>query len=504
MPKPKDPQEEKEEIQLESSSSETQSTQTKVKPKKKEPTKEELAEMEEAKLDVVDRFFPGSKPKKKEEPSTEEKAPEKKEEEAKAESKTEGKKEPSKSKKPPKTEPAQPPPPVLDEAERLIKESPVEEPPPKPEEKPKLGPKEQRILDACAHLEKTNPRYKGLRKSMSDFWDKEQEYISKWESENPGKEFKSDDEEHSSFYSTNEPQVDPDDLDDAKAEVRARRITEESNKVNREENKRERIQQKVAQARPKIDSEVFGAISSLIEGSHEEFAKLLKKDPETGVTYMDKDAVAKMEEVDPVGKEVLMQVSEPLSLIVREIELMRVLGEDYNGDPQGGVKMRQNDGWFFPHTEAVQLFHRVEKALKESDPKETMRDGKRFSTIHELRVAQQNIIKSKATDQRKREALNDLNSRYYTIDYDDAIAAAIAEYSERAKVKISRLARKPQKSASETTPDKEKEKQEQPKETKPKKAPAISAASDSVDNGSVNHGKHQVDGKLLEQKMGWA
>lgn len=501
MPKPKDKTEEP----LSSESSSSISTSSRPSPTS--------AELEEAKLDVVDRFFPGSKPKKKEEPSDKDKAPEPTREEGKDKPKPEEKPEPKPKKTPPKPDHhPEPPPPILDLTEKGIKESPEPPPPEKKDEKPpEFDPKEQRLLDACEFLEKEDPKYKGLKDSMVAFWAKEQEYISNWEKENPGKTFNADDEDHRQFYSDNEPQVDPDDLENAKIEVRANKIVDlklkGQNKTLGEENRKNRIQQALQTAQPKITGEVFGAISSLIEQSHPELAKLLKKDEKTGATYLDNESSEKMDEVDPVGKEILMEVAEPLSVVVREIEVMRTLGDDYRANPNNGVRMRRTEGWIFPHAEVLQLLNRVETALKEAteaDPESTMRDGKRFTTLQELNTAKGNIENSKATAARKKELIERLDAKYYTIDYDDAIAAAVAEFSDKAKRKLVRLSGVKPKPASEKPPEKEEDKPNPTPKPKGSRPPAISASSDLGDKGSVTTGKHTVDPKELEKKMGWA
>lgn len=73
-----------------------------------------------------------------------------------------------------------------------------------------------------AQLERLFPdKYKpGLTNRMAEFVAKEVQYADEWESKNAGQTYNADDDEHAEFYETNQPKIDPADLEEAKFERR--------------------------------------------------------------------------------------------------------------------------------------------------------------------------------------------------------------------------------------------------------------------------------------------
>lgn len=75
-----------------------------------------------------------------------------------------------------------------------------------------------------SELEQLQPKkYGQLNDRMVQFARDEDEYAKRWESQNPGKAFDPDNEEHAAWYSSHEPQVDPADIIRAQARIDMRK-----------------------------------------------------------------------------------------------------------------------------------------------------------------------------------------------------------------------------------------------------------------------------------------
>jgi hypothetical protein len=84
----------------------------------------------------------------------------------------------------------------------------------------------RRDLEAIKHLEANNPRYKGKVEAYTKFAKAEADYVAKWERENPGQKFDAESEDHTDWYDRHEPAIDPDDITEAKVELKAKALVE--------------------------------------------------------------------------------------------------------------------------------------------------------------------------------------------------------------------------------------------------------------------------------------
>lgn len=81
--------------------------------------------------------------------------------------------------------------------------------------------------DIYAELEKLNPeKYKGVMRKSAAFRKAETARADAWEAANPGKIYNSSDPDHAEWYAKNQPLIDPDDLEEARFEIRLRKRME--------------------------------------------------------------------------------------------------------------------------------------------------------------------------------------------------------------------------------------------------------------------------------------
>lgn len=200
-------------------------------PEEKEMTAEEIQALAKT---TADSLFGAPTPKPKKETDAEKakkeedekaaaEAKKKQEDEAAAKRKTE---EPAKSAPKPKAAKASAP--TADEiAEKVADRL-------KPAEKaadsgPKLSEEDQRNRDIFQEMALAKPEEYGQHVQKFDkFVTAEAAYKAKWAKENPGAEFDADDEAHKQFYGQNEPTYFPEDYDDARITLRARKIAEQT------------------------------------------------------------------------------------------------------------------------------------------------------------------------------------------------------------------------------------------------------------------------------------
>lgn len=302
----------------------------KPKPAAKEQTPEEKANWKKVQDKVHSRMFPNAKPDK------EEKAPAKAAAKEKAEATTEDTKAKGKSEA---TAPAKQPAKKEStddsgkqgEKEKAKVETTEEEPKLKPSAKKEATPpsvdleklatsvatatakaikesekKETKVEDevpegrrrdvaAIEFLEKNNPKYKGKLDAYKKFARAEAELAAKWEKENPGRKFDPTDEDHSDWYDKHEPDIDPDDITEARVELAAERrasaLVEQATGSTKKEIDSLKLERDLERAERPIPNFVSRAFAKLAEAMGEDVMKAAAelKDAET---LEDKDPAA--------------------------------------------------------------------------------------------------------------------------------------------------------------------------------------------------------------------
>lgn len=115
---------------------------------------------------------------------------------------------------------------------------PAESPAPaKKPEPPTLDPTFKNEEQVYKHLAATDPKYSNLITELNDYAKSAKEYKKKWTSENPGKRFNPDDEEHAEFMEANLPNVAQADVAKASGEISAKAAVEKEMEPIRKERK---------------------------------------------------------------------------------------------------------------------------------------------------------------------------------------------------------------------------------------------------------------------------
>lgn len=335
-------------------------------------------------------------------------------------------------------------------AEELSKKKPAEQ----PEKAVELEKSDARDLEVISFLEKSNPKkYSEFAKKTEEFFKEVlYPYKKKWLKENPGKSFDPDDAEHEAIYEK-QPEIDPEDFEEAKVEWRAEKKADELIQ-KRVQPKLDEIEQKEVErdVNPRIEKHSKVAVDTLLEVADAEFKGL---------------TIEKVREKDPLAANILQEAAEPLKVLVSELEKLSEARLKYRFNPD-------NDA----HVALRNFAMSYEDELSNMPQEEQLWNGKRFAR------------------QRDFAAMNPAEqARHWTISGGDLRDVLIQRYADNIKTKLEaqrELAAKSLESrgwkrvdaALKQTPKKEDGEDGEGNENRPKpRPPSTASSSDKVNSG---------------------
>lgn len=258
-----------------------------------------------------------------------------------------------------------------------------------------LSDADRRDLEVFKYLEKTNPtKYEGASKKFLKFTKEFDKYRTKWEEENQGKEFDPQAEDHDQFYAKHQPPHDPDDVEEARINMRVEAKLKEKDRES--DDRYGKLETKIIEQElaPEIDKRAAGAVAAMVGEVDKDLAKVLaEKGP---------DAVA---EADPIAFDVLDRSASDLRQALAELEKL--------SHPSGRFKFDDKNRI---HGFLDSFATNLERSFKNLPLDEQVRDGKVFATQAEMR--------SMPKEQR---------SRYWAMGPEDIAAALVSETAAGAK-----------------------------------------------------------------------
>lgn len=270
------------------------------------------------------------------------------------------------------------------------------------EEDDTLSEADKRDLEVFKYLEKQNPdRYAGATKKFLKFTKEFDKYRTKWEEENPDKPFDPQAADHDQFYAKHQPPHDPDELEEARLNMKVEaRLKEKDKESDERYGKLETkiIEQELA---PVIDKRAASAVAAMVNEVDPELAKVLsEKGP---------DAVS---DADPIAFEVLDKSALELRQALAELEKLSHPSGRFKFDPRNQI-----------HGFLDRFASGLENSIKDLPVDEQVRDGKIFATQAEMR----SIPKAQ-------------QGRYWTLGPEDISTALVSETASGAKkiIKVER------------------------------------------------------------------
>ena len=323
--------------------------------------------------------------------------------------------------KPPTTQPVVPPAPVLPPV------APAAAAPPAPTVAQWTpSPREVKHLAALEKLQEIKPDlYPGIADRSRAFFQAQKAYIAKWESENPGQEFDADADIHADFYKRNEPQVDPDDMDDAKEALLVQKMKREVGEVSEE------VRQEVAlkQAEPEIHRKAAAAVTALVtESLREVDPELFREVSPTGTPIdLSPEFSAKLADEDPAAFSILTSHASTAASEMAEFERLHNHGVPI--DPNNKV-----------HTSIINKITHMDRILTALPPEQALGDGgRRYISMGDFNKHISAISEQHANPASREAAISDFRKSYWTIEYDTAKQVILGATVTAAKKELQEL-----------------------------------------------------------------
>lgn len=213
-------------------------------------------------------------------------------------------------------------------------------------------------LEIFASLEEKDPKYKGIRDKYKTYLGSLNGYKQSWINDNPGLTFDPNDAEHEDWVSSNMPEFDDRDFDDARIETRAKRLIKDQERKYMSE--LDDVRSEVAEANMKSELEqgTNNSIAEVVVGIDESYLKLIQE-----------NGGEALEEADPIAHHVLNESLAANEKVLYELEKL--------AHPSRKFRLNANNN---THKELIQFALGKEKEIASLPVSDQMHDGKRFAT----------------------------------------------------------------------------------------------------------------------------
>jgi hypothetical protein len=287
----------------------------------------------------------------------------------------------------------------------------------------RMNTEDQADYDVLVYLEGAEPeKWKGKPDEFMAYVKKHYAYIAEWEKANQDQTFDSNASEHEKWYSDNQPDIDPKDIEagriarDTEARVR-RQIEPEIQKI--------KSQRVMEQAQPVIAQTVAANVSAFVEKVSPEIHKILKGDKPAPVFSAENLALADAH--DPIANRIMDNIcgSELVPIIA---ELERVVY------PESGVRF--NPAVNMIHARIAMFQNQAEEAQMKLPAADRVRDGREFIPQASMVEKQKAIESSSKSKSQKEQELAKLDGRYRTLTPDELEQFIVDHYTKIAQDRI--------------------------------------------------------------------
>ena len=384
----------------------------------------------------------------------------------------------------------------------------VAPPPPKQSDEPKASVKldaaDIRRYHVLKQMEEDGTAPKGTAEADLRFLEKASAYKEKWEAAHPGEDYDPDASEHAKFYEDNESKI----KDDDAAYIAAADnmvVKRAEGKIRTETEKREQAaarKKSFDDAQPVIAKSSYDAVMDMVEAAVPDLAEMMGKGE---ARKLDAEVTKKMVEKDPVRVRILQEVSEPLGVLIVELDRLTKFGDVYEVTTDMAVTLERSGQEIFPHAMLLKFIDGLEREMAALPPEKTMRDGKRFVPDGVMMRELQRINKDSTMDAKsKNDAVKNIQAHYYSLNEADYRRGLIGQYADKARKRIAQVEefialRTPkapvvtpetgsQEGGDEGLSDAAKAQREQPDRPERRKSPTSASASDMSNPSAVKPG----------------
>lgn len=370
-----------------------------------------------------------------------------------------------------------------------------------------LSSEERDYIQVLRRMGKNNQKYASLEKEHVAYMEREAAYIRKWLEEHPGEKYDHKGEEHQEFYEQNEVKYDQGDFDDAMSEIREERIEAKITRKLTEKASKEEKRRILNEAQPKINAVAYNSVVNFMTEAVPGFDKYAEKD-DSGRKSFGKDASKKMMDDDPVAFQILMEESEPLAILVSELERFAITGGDYDYDKNLTVELKHSGRQLPVFSELFKFMNSFEREQLSKPAEETTVDGRRLVANSTFSEFIQNLRANKALSDEEKDAVEaEAISSYYTLSIDDFREQLISASAKRAATKIQKLkGGKADSKASGNSEEKKepakKEQQQAASEGRPHHPTTTNVADRTDTKASTRETEEDVKNKIVQKMWG--
>lgn len=306
---------------------------------------------------------------------------------------------------------------------------------------PKVDPNhpDARVIEVVNTMARENPgRYDGLTDRIAEFRKVELDYKRQWMKDHPGEKFSNTDEQHSDFYSENQPTWSQRDFENAERSIERKAIKEELRaEVIGEiepELKEIRFERQMAKAQPIIELKANKAMVSVLSVVPEFEAAMADGDKLVLSAQREKA----MEEANPALYAIASEQSDRVIAVVTELEKMNQLGANYQINERLSIPLPNGDR-IRPHAEIADVVVELEQGILREPPKDRMSGGKSFITVDERARRIHEIKASNLSDKAKDARIAAIDSAHWMVTAEDVRERFIARSRNRLQALAKRM-----------------------------------------------------------------
>lgn len=275
-------------------------------------------------------------------------------------------------------------------------------------------------LKALQYLERTDPkRYAGASKKFLEYVQARYAYETKWAQENPDKQFNPDEEEHLTWATENQPDIDVRELDNARLDMKVEERVEARLKPAQE---REAAEKAFQRELPSIAQTVNRSIIKLVSAVDGNLGKIISD--EKGAPKLTEESIALLDKTDPIASEVMNEiVAHQLEPLILELEKTQIPELHYRLEPQNNPV----------HEQITRFVTQKEQEMSEAPAAAKELNGKQWVSLAEFAQRANAIQRARGSEADKRAAMERLNNEVWTLSVEDIQELLIDNCAKQAR-----------------------------------------------------------------------
>jgi hypothetical protein len=302
----------------------------------------------------------------------------------------------------------------------LRRDEPPRQPTPPPAPSIDLSPEDSADLKVIRYLEREEPAtYRGTSQKFLDYVKKHYDYQAEWLKANEGKEFDADDADHAKWYADNQPDIDPQAIEQGRIDMAADERFEKKYGAKLKEQEAKEAYQREA---PNIAAKQTQKVHEMVTMADPELGKLVTGP--NGQPLLTDETIKALETKDPIAYAIYDKiVREELDPMISELEKTAVTGMNYKFDPARNAT----------HGRIAQFISGYEKDMAKAPRSAQVLNGAQWIPLGEYNRRISEINQSAGSEHEAAGRIDELNRSYWAISIDMAEALITDYCAQKAK-----------------------------------------------------------------------